>query len=226
MATNANANGIPFLKSKKKLGIPKPIIYYDFRNGDNDNLTTITDLSGNERHGAMYNFTGNADSGYSKGCLKFNGIDNYIKIPYSRDAVYKTVIFLIRPSLSKGSNMIYDSRYTSNITTGIALYCENNKRYLSSRLSARAKVYINGIINTSYTNNDMHGKKNCVAVSNDVFRSGTPENPPIIGTVRATSDWFSNMELYAYLGFDKVLTEEEIKYVMNKYSLLEDVDEI
>lgn len=44
---------------------PKPIIYYDFRNGDNSNLTTITDLSGNERHGTMYNFTGEADSGYS-----------------------------------------------------------------------------------------------------------------------------------------------------------------
>lgn len=205
---------------------PEPIIYYDFRNGDNSNLNTVTDLSGNERHGTMYNFTGETNSGYSDGCLKFNGTDNYIKIPYSDDAVYKTVIFLIRPSLSKSSNMIYDARYNTGLTTGISLYYTYNGNYLSGRLSDNAKVYINGVINTSYTNRDMDGKKNCVAVSDDVLYSGNLGGPPNIGTVRFASDWFSDMELYAFLGFDKILTEEEIKYVMNKYNLLEGIDEI
>lgn len=206
---------------------PKPNIYYDFRNGDNSNLTTVTDLSGNERHGTMYNFTGEADSGYSDGCLKFNGIDNYIQIPYSDDAVYKTVILLVRPSLSKGENMIYDGRYAKELTTGIALfYATLKSNYLSGRLSDNAKVYINGVINTSYTNADMNGKKNCVAVSDDVPYSGTIGSPPNIGAPRFASNWFAYMELYAFLGFDKILTEEEIKYVMNKYNLLEDIDEI
>lgn len=206
---------------------PKPNIYYDFRNGDNSNLTTVTDLSGNERHGTMYNFTGEADSGYSNGCLKFNGIDNYIQIPYSDDAVYKTVILLVRPSMSKGANMLYDGRYLSELTTGIALlYGGENSDYLSDRLSDNAKVYINGVINTSYTNTDMNNKKNCVAVSDDVPYSGNLGGPPNIGTVRFTPNWFAYMELYAFLGFDKILTEEEIKYVMNKYNLLEDVDEL
>lgn len=206
---------------------PKPNIYYDFRNGDNSNLTTVTDLSGNERHGTMYNFTGEADSGYSDGCLKFNGIDNYIQIPYSDDAVYKTVILLVRPSLSKGANIIYDGRYATGLTTGICLFYEGpEKKYLSSRLSDNAKVYVNGVINTSYTNADMNGKKNCVAVSDDVPYSGNLGGPPNIGTVRFASGWFAYMELYAFLGFDKILTEEEIKYVMNKYNLLEDIDEL
>lgn len=205
---------------------PEPIIYYDFRNGDNSNLNTVTDLSGNERHGTMYNFTSEANSGYSDGCLKFNGIDNYIEIPYSDDAVYKTVIFLIRPSLSKSSNMIYDARYNTGFTTGISLYYTYSGNYLSGRLSDNAKVYINGAINTSYTNRDMDGKKNCVAVSDDVLYSGNLGGPPNIGTVRFASGWFSDMELYAFLGFDKILTEEEIRYVMNKYNLLEGIDEI
>lgn len=203
---------------------PKPIIYYDFRNGDNSNLTTITDLSGNERHGTMYNFTGEANSGYSDGCLKFNDIDNYIKIPYSDSAVYKTIILLVRASTP---GMIYDGRYDTGLTTGIALFYGNGTSdFLSERLSDNAKLYVNGVTNTSYTNADMKGKKCCVAVSDDVLYSGNLGGPPNIGTVRFASDWFSGMELYAFLGFDKILTEEEIRYVMNKYNLLEGIDEI
>lgn len=204
----------------------EPIIYYDFRNGDNSNLTTITDLSGNERHGTMYNFTGEADSGYSDGCLKFNGIDNYIKIPYSDDAVYKTVILLVRVNRST-PGIIYDSRYGTGLTTGIALFYGNRTSdFLSERLSDNAKLYVNGVTNTSYTNADMKGKKCCVAVSDDVLYSGNLSGPPNIGTVRSASNWFSDMKLYAFLGFDKILTEEEIRYVMNKYNLLEGIDEI
>lgn len=205
---------------------PEPIIYYDFRNGDNSNLSTVTDLSGNERHGTMYNFTGEANSGYSDGCLKFNGTDNYIKIPYSDDAVYKTVILLVRVNRST-SGIIYDGRYGTGLTTGIALFYGNGTSdFLSERLSDNAKLYVNGVTNTSYTNADMKGKKCCVAVSDDVLYSGNLGGPPNIGTVRFASNWFSGMELYAFLGFDKILTEEEIRYVMNKYNLLEGIDEI
>lgn len=205
---------------------PEPIIYYDFRNGDNSNLNTVTDLSGNERHGTMYNFTGEANSGYSDGCLKFNGIDNYIKIPYSDSAVYKTVILLVRVNRST-SGIIYDGRYDTGLTTGIALFYGNGTSdFLSERLSDNAKLYVNGVTNTSYTNADMKGKKCCVAVSDDVLYSGNLGGPPNIGTVRFASNWFSGMELYAFLGFDKILTEEEIRYVMNKYNLLEGIDEI
>lgn len=123
--------------------------------------------------------------------------------------------------------MIYDSRYTTGLTTGIALYYEPNGNYLSSRLSGNAKVYINGVINTSYTNEDMNGKKNCVAVSDDVLQSGSSGRSATIGTTSDGSEqYYSDMELYAFLGFDKILTEEEIRYVMNKYNLLEGIDEI
>lgn len=205
---------------------PEPIIYYDFRNGDNSNLNTVTDLSGNERHGTMYNFTGEADSGYFDGCLKFGGIDNYIEIPYSSDAVYKTVIMLLRFP-GTGDGIVYEGRHYNPSTGGIALYYNKDRSpYLRGRLPEDAIVYINGVPNTIYTNIDMTQKKNCAAVTLDVFLSGDATYPPRIGTARGSTTYSVPMDLYAFLGFDKILTEEEIRYVMNKYNLLEGIDEI
>lgn len=205
---------------------PEPIIYYDFRNGDNSNLNTVTDLSGNERHGTMYNFTGEANSGYSGGCLKFNGIDNYIEIPYSSDAVYKTVIMLLRIP-GTGDGIVYEGRHYNPSTGGIALYYnKDSSPYLRGRLPEDAIVYINGVPNTIYTNIDMTQKKNCAAVTLDVFLSGDATYSPRIGTARGSTTYSVPIDLYAFLGFDKILTEEEIRYVMNKYNLLEGIDEI
>lgn len=204
----------------------RPIIYYDFRNGDNSNLNTVTDLSGNERHGTMYNFTGEANSGYSDGCLKFNGIDNYIKIPYSDDAVYKTVIMLLKIT-DTDIGIAYDARYYDSTDRGIALFFNRDSApYLSGRILEGGVIYINGLPNTSYTNIDMLQKKNCVAVTSDVNRSGSAAKSPRIGTTRSSTTYSLNFSLYAFLGFDKILTEEEIRYVMNKYNLLEGIDEI
>lgn len=74
MATNANANGIPFLKSKR-LGIPDPIkdsmvVWYDIKRqgATNESMSQnpiLKDLSGHGHDATCYNFAWNRQSGIS-----------------------------------------------------------------------------------------------------------------------------------------------------------------
>ena len=90
MATNANANGIPFLK---RTGIPPAIknsmvVYYDIKKQGctNESMKAnplLKDLSGNGHDATCYNFAWTEDSGINTttypNALVADGVDDYVK---------------------------------------------------------------------------------------------------------------------------------------------------
>lgn len=206
--------------------IPTPDCYYDFTSGDNASETrdTIVDLSGNGNDAKAKNFAWNEEgSGYKDGALQFDGTDDYVELLTPRK--FRTVFIVTNWETNK--RMIYAQR---EMSTSISE--QNNAIYteLGGVVSYRARnvdgiTYVNGKKNTSLTVDELHNRKHCIT---EIFKNtGTPNcTGTIIGAVTGGPYYFMKMSLYKFLAFDKELTEEQIQYVIDKYNLLDGVDEI
>ena len=126
MATNANANGIPFLK---RTGIPPAIknsmvVYYDIKKQGctNESMKTnplLKDLSGNGHDATCYNFAWNCESGIGEFVFKKFITNNNITVKEN------TITFNFTPDISilqnniSYTNITFDTPATKVKITGI-----------------------------------------------------------------------------------------------------------
>lgn len=150
------------------------------------------------------------------GALVFDGVDDYVSLD-AFDSGFKTMFMVW--NWFKPNTFGYDQRdnTTDNENClslgGIAIYCQGR--------NVSGKTYINGILNTKITTNNMVNKNHLIT---SVF-TGENTNVPKIGS-RKDGLIRTNMALYKFLGFKEALTEEQIQAVIKKYNLLDGVDEI
>lgn len=202
-------------------GIPIPDCYYDFTNGDNtaSDVSTIKDLSGNGNNAVAHGFDWNEEgSGYKDGALYFDGVDDYISLD-AFDSGFKSVFILCKPL--KLEKYLYDQRYLTTNFFSIT----NNSGSIAYNINTTGGVYINGIFNNTLTGENLLNKKHLITANKIDAIIGN--RVPIIGNNNlVSSNSTANMALYKFLGFKDALTEEQINAVINKYNLLDGVDEI
>lgn len=205
--------------------IPTPDCYYDFTNGDNASETrdTIVDLSGNGNDAKAHNFAWNEEgSGYKDGALQFDGTDDYVELLTPRK--FRTVFIVANwETINK---MIYGQRDMS-----VSPQEQNNAIYTSigGVVAYRARnsdgiTYVNGKKNVSLIPDDLDNRKHCIT---EIFTNTGTNN--CTGTVIGAStgpQHFMKMSLYKFLAFEEELTEAQIQYVIDKYNLLDGVDNI
>lgn len=201
--------------------IPAPDVYYDFTNGDNSKgkaNNIIKDLSGNGNDAVAHNFAWNEESGYVEGRLKFDGVDDYISLD-TFDSVFKTMFMVCTNFEAPAGSILYDQRSELFNKNYSVAYYPSSIAYNNDNING---TYINGILNTKLACQELNNKKHLIhVVAKDTAESRKPNIGRSLG-----QNQYSNMMLYKFLGFKEALTEEQIKAVINKYNLLDGVDNI
>lgn len=220
MATNANANGIPFLK---RTGIPPAIknsmvVYYDIKKQGctNESMKAdprLIDLSGHGYDAVLNNFAWNEDSGINTttypNSLMFDGVDDYgvvEDIPIFMPEVGFTVIAKRKilnttdfctatysPKYAKGAFIFEVGKvdvYSFGKNTNINIDKTNKITYMTS------KTY-NGITINKGTDNS--------------------KAPLVIGRRSKTDTRLLKGPIYIFMLFNRDLTTEEIEFVKQKY---------
>lgn len=214
-------------------GIPTPDVYYDFTNGDNSKgeaNNVITDLSGNGNDATAHNFAWNEESGYAEGGgLKFDGVDDYITLNNTNNTkvYYRTVIGVVTVYKNK-STMLYDQRKFNIQTHNGALLYEGILYYSRNNINAKnCLTYINGELNkiNVHSNNTVNKLHNFAVTFDDAEFDNIREQFITIGSTNGYG-FNTNMNMYKFMAFKDRLTEEQIKAVINKYNLLDGVDNI
>lgn len=205
--------------------IPLPEVYYDVeKQGTLNEHTTkdkLIDFSGNENHGTLHNFTFDESNGWNEeGYIKFNANSGtYITLD-TLTSGFKTVCILFAPETTGETH--YDQRVVTEgsenpLAQTFAIYGEDSAPAWNARNSGI--TYINGVLNTSIFCTSLSSvKHSAIIVNNDVTEDNT--TTPAIGKgFIATSQHYSNMKFYKFLGFKEVLSEKQIKMVIEKYGL-------
>ena len=154
------------------------------------------------------------------GALVLDGTDDYISLD-AFDSGFKTMFMLCRPL--KYNTILYDQRYaqSGNTTDDFAVFCGwVDIAYNSRNING---TYINGKQNTSIICYNLLNKKHLIHIKSELTRD---TQRPTIGSNYKGSSYFAGMAIYKFLGFKEYLDEEQIQYVINKYNLLEGVDEL
>ena len=154
------------------------------------------------------------------GALYLDGVDDYIKLE-AFDSGFKTVFALCNPfDLNK---IIYDQ---CKREVGLVYRIYNIEGSIAYNVQNRGGcTYINGNINNSVLCEDLINKKHLITVLNDrdiSIWSSTPN----IARATDTGAYNVNMAIYKFLGFKEALNEDQIKAVIQKYNLLDGIDDI
>lgn len=150
------------------------------------------------------------------GALVLDGIDDYISLD-AFDSGFKTM-FMVCTNLTEGVTL-YDQRSESFNKNYSVAYYPKSIAYNNDNING---TYINGTLNTKLTCQELKNKKHLIhVVAKDISESRKPNIGRSLG-----QNQYSNMVLYKFLGFKEALTEEQIKAVINKYNLLDGVDNI
>lgn len=199
--------------------IPTPDCYYDFTDGDNTatDVATIKDLSGNGNDAVAYNFDWNEEgSGYKDGALYLDGVDDYIALE-AFDSGFKTVFMVCKPFIL--GRILYDQRSASYMIENAIFNQENKIAYKAKNVSG--VTYINNIKNDTLKTDNLLNKKHCIT---SIFSNKDSVFPKIGKNIDSNN--FTKMALYKFLGFKEALTEEQINAIIQKYNLLDGVDDI
>ena len=215
--------------------LPTPDVYYDFTNGDNSKgeaNNVIKDLSGNGNDAVAHNFVWNEESGYARGGLKFDGVDDYITLNNTNNTkiYYRTVIGVVTCYNDSNNIILYDQRVFDIQTRNGALYYSGVLYYGRNNVNReKCLTYINGKLNDAnfgIQSSTAVNKKHCFAVTFDDTEFDNVRKDFIRISSTAANMFYANMNMYKFMAFKDRLTEEQIKAVINKYNLLDGVDNI
>ncbi len=213
---------------------PTPDVYYDFTNEDNSKgeaNNVIKDLSGNAMDATAHNFAWNEESGYAGGGLKFDGVDDYITLNNTNNTkvYYRTVIGVVTV-YNNNESMLYNQRAFdiqafngALLYSGVLYYARNNVN------KEKCLTYINGKLNDAnfgIQSLTAVNKKHCFAVTFNDTEFNNVRKDFIRISSTAANNFYINMNMYKFMAFKDRLTEEQIKTVINKYNLLDGVDNI
>ena len=182
-------------------------------------LGHIPDISGHGNHGVIHNSAYIEGSGVNEdGSYQFDGVDDFVTIPTVTGGGKQV---LMKVNNNTINSMLYDQRssYASpnSLNSDFAIYntntVDNNLIAYQSRLVG--KTYIDGILNTNITCEDLLGVLHNITITCDIV---VPNNGvvPNIGRGGVLKDLYSKVALYDFMLFDEISTEDKIKE-LNEY---------
>lgn len=182
-------------------------------------LGYIPDISGHGNHGVIHNSAYGEGSGVNKdGSYQFDGVDDHITIPTVTGGGKQV---LMKVNNNTINSMLYDQRSSgaspNSLNSDFAIYntntVDNNLIAYQSRLVG--KTYIDGILNTNITCEDLLGVLHNITITCDIV---VPNNGvvPNIGRGGVLKDLYSKVALYDFMLFDEISTDDKIKE-LNEY---------
>lgn len=182
-------------------------------------LGHIPDISGHGNHGVIHNSAYGEGSGVNEdGSYQFDGVDDFVTIPTVTGGGKQV---LMKVNNNTINSMLYDQRSSgaspNSLNSDFAIYntntVDNNLIAYQSRLVG--KTYIDGILNTNITCEDLLGVLHNITITCDIV---APNNGvvPNIGRGGVLKDLYSNMALYDFMLFDSISTDDKIKE-LNEY---------
>ena len=186
-------------------------------------LGYIPDISGHGNHGVIHNSAYIEGSGVNEdGSYQFDGVDDFVTIPTVTGGGKQV---LMKVNNNTINSMLYDQRSSgaspNSLNSDFAIYntntVDNNLIAYQSRLVG--KTYIDGILNTNITCEDLLGVLHNITITCDTV---APNNGvvPNIGRGGVLKDLYSNMALYDFMLFDNISTDDKIKE-LNEYVSIE-----
>lgn len=166
-----------------------------------------------------------------RGGLKFDSVDDYIALNNTNNTkvYYRTVIGVVTV-YNNNESMLYDQRAFdiqafngALLYSGVLYYARNNVN------KEKCLTYINGKLNDrnfGIQHFTAVNKKHCFAVTFNDTEFGNVRKDFIRISSTAANNFYINMNMYKFMAFKDRLTEEQIKAVINKYNLLDGVDNI
>ena len=182
-------------------------------------LGYIPDISGHGNHGVIHNSAYAERSGVNEdGSYQFDGVNDHVTIPTVTGGGKQV---LMKVNNNTINSMLYDQRSSgaspNSLNSDFAIYTtdtdNNNLIAYQSRLVG--KTYIDGILNTNITCEDLLGVLHNITITCDIV---APNNGivPNIGRGGVLKDLYSNMALYDFMLFDNISTDDKIKE-LNEY---------
>lgn len=182
-------------------------------------LGYIPDISGHGNHGVIHNSAYAEGSGVNEdGSYQFDGVDDFVTIPTVTGGGKQV---LMKVNNNTINSMLYDQRSSgaspNSLNSDFAIYntntVDNNLIAYQSRLVG--KTYIDGILNTNITCEDLLGVLHNITITCDIV---VPNNGvvPNIGRGGVLKDFYSKVALYDFMLFDNISTDDKIKE-LNEY---------
>lgn len=182
-------------------------------------LGYIPDISGHGNHGVIHNSAYAEGSGVNEdGSYQFDGVNDHVTIPTVTGGGKQV---LIKVNNNTINSILYDQRSSgaspNSLYSDFAIYntntVDNNLIAYQSRLVG--KTYIDGILNTNITCEDLLGVLHNITITCDIV---TPNNGvvPNIGRGGVLKDLYSKVALYDFMLFDDISTDDKIKE-LNEY---------
>lgn len=182
-------------------------------------LGYIPDISGHGNHGVIHNSAYAEGSGVNEdGSYQFDGVDDFVTIPTVTGGGKQV---LMKVNNNTINSMLYDQRSSgaspNSLYNDFAIYntntVDNNLIAYQSRLVG--KTYIDGILNTNITCEDLLGVLHNITITCDTV---APNNGvvPNIGRGGVLKDLYSKVALYDFMLFDEISTDDKIKE-LNEY---------
>lgn len=182
-------------------------------------LGYIPDISGHGNHGVIHNSAYAEGSGVNEdGSYQFDGVDDFVTIPTVTGGGKQV---LMKVNNNTINSMLYDQRSSgaspNSLNNDFAIYntntVDNNLIAYQSRLVG--KTYIDGILNTNITCEDLLGVLHNITITCDIV---VPNNGvvPNIGRGGVLKDLYSKVALYDFMLFDDISTDDKIKE-LNEY---------
>ena len=182
-------------------------------------LGYIPDISGHGNHGVIHNSAYGEGSGVNEdGSYQFDGVNDHVTIPTVTGGGKQV---LMKVNNNTINSMLYDQRSSgaspNSLYSDFAIYStntvDNNLIAYQSRLVG--KTYIDGILNTNITCEDLLGVLHNITITCDIV---VPNNGvvPNIGRGGVLKDLYSKVALYDFMLFDEISTDDKIKE-LNEY---------
>lgn len=182
-------------------------------------LGHIPDISGHGNHGVIHNSAYIEGSGVNEdGSYQFDGVDDFVTIPTVTGGGKQV---LMKVNNNTINSMLYDQRSSgaspNSLYNDFAIYntntVDNNLIAYQSRLVG--KTYIDGILNTNITCEDLLGVLHNITITCDIV---APNNGvvPNIGRGGVLKDLYSKVALYDFMLFDEISTDDKIQE-LNEY---------
>lgn len=174
-------------------------------------LGYIPDISGHGNHGVIHNSAYAEGSGVNEdGSYQFDGVDDFVTIPTTVGG--KQV--LMKVNWQKSPTLLYDQR----ASRGFAILTTKESDVVNSRIAYQGrnqdgKTYIDGIENNNIETYTLKDITHNITIANS---SSGSIIVPAIGCNTGTTSGYAQMDLYDFMLFDDISTDDKIKQ-LNEY---------
>ena len=182
-------------------------------------LGYIPDISGHGNHGVIHNSAYAEGSGVNEdGSYQFDGVNDHVTIPTVTGGGKQV---LMKVNNNTINSILYDQRSSgaspNSLNSDFAIYTTNtdNNNLIAYQSRLIGKTYIDGILNTNITCEDLLGVLHNITITCDIV---APNNGvvPNIGRGGVLKDLYSKVALYDFMLFNEISTDDKIKE-LNEY---------